>query len=78
MSSERPTSEPATALGRAIAEARRSAGLTTAALATSAGLEPSAYEAIESGAQPPSLETIVRVSSALRLTAAELLERAGL
>lgn len=78
MSSERPTPEVAQALGRAIASARRSAGLTTEALAASAGLEPSAYEAIESGAQPPSLDTIASLAAALRLSVAELFERAGL
>jgi transcriptional regulator with XRE-family HTH domain len=78
MSSERPISEAGQALGGAIAQARRSAGLTIGELAASAGLQPTAYEAIESGAQPPPLQTIVHVASALGLSVAELFERAGL
>jgi ribosome-binding protein aMBF1 (putative translation factor) len=78
MSSERPMPEPAQALASVIADARRSGGLTAAALAARAGIDPSAYEAIESGEHELSLETIVRVTGALGLSAAELFERAGL
>lgn len=78
MSSERPTTDPARALGSVIAGARESAGLTTDALAGRADLEPAAFETIESGKREPSLETIVRIAAALGLSAAELFERAGL
>jgi transcriptional regulator with XRE-family HTH domain len=78
MSSERPTPEPAQALAGVIADARRRAGLTAAELAARAGIEPSAYEAIERGEHELSLETIVRVTRAVDLSAAELFERAAL
>jgi transcriptional regulator with XRE-family HTH domain len=78
MSSERPTTEPRHALGSAIAQARRDAGLTSSAVAERAGIESSFYEAIETARQEASLETIVLIATALDLSAAELFGRAGL
>jgi transcriptional regulator with XRE-family HTH domain len=78
MSSERPTPEPAQALAGVIVDVRRRVGLTTAELAARAGIEPSAYEAIERGEHGLSLETIVQVARALDLSANELFARARL
>jgi DNA-binding XRE family transcriptional regulator len=78
MSSERPNPAPAQALGRVIADARQQSGLTTDALAASAGLESSVYEAIERGEHEPSLKMIVAIAAALQLTATELFDRARL
>lgn len=78
MSSERPRPQPASAFAGAIRDARRRAGLSPGELAARAGIEPSTYEAIERGALAPELEAIVQIAGALGVTAAELIERAGL
>jgi len=78
MSSERPRPQPAPAFAGAIREARQRAGLSAGELAARAGLDPSAYETIERGEHAPELEAIVQIAGALGVTAAELLERAGL
>jgi transcriptional regulator with XRE-family HTH domain len=78
MSSERPRPQPAPAFAGAVRNARERAGLDATELAARAGLEPSAYEAIERGERELELDTIVQIAAALGVSGAELLARAEL
>jgi len=78
MSIERPMPPPASAFAGAVRGAREQAGLGAREVAERVGVEPSAYAAIEHGQHKVDLELVVRVASALDLTAAELFRRAGL
>jgi transcriptional regulator with XRE-family HTH domain len=78
MSPDQSKSAAARALGDAIRAAREQAGLTAGTLATRAGLDASAYEAIERGEQQSDVETIEQIARALGLSAAKLLARAKL
>ncbi|HEV2975707.1 MAG TPA: helix-turn-helix transcriptional regulator [Solirubrobacteraceae bacterium] len=74
-----PSASAATqALAAAIRDAREHVGLTPTALATRAGIDPSAYHAIELGERQPDLDAIVQIASALDVSATELLARAKL
>ncbi len=78
MSSDQSKSAATRALANAVRAAREQAGVTVEALAARAGLDASAYDAIERGERQPDFDTIVRLAAALDLSAAELLGRAGL
>jgi transcriptional regulator with XRE-family HTH domain len=78
MSSEPSRPHPAPAVAGAIRDARERAGLDADELAARAGLEPSAYEAIERGEGGFELETIVQIAGALGISGSELLARAKL
>ena len=66
------------AFADAVSAAREQAGLTADAVAARAGIDASAYRAIESGERQVDLEVITRLAEALGLSAAALLQRAGL
>jgi transcriptional regulator with XRE-family HTH domain len=66
------------ALGRAIRSARRERGFAQEAFAAHAGIDRSYFGAIERGEFNVSLDTIVRLSKGLGVSASELLARAGL
>ena len=55
------------ALGRALRDARRGAGLTQVALAAKTGLPQGTISKIERGALPVSFDTLLRLLSALKL-----------
>jgi transcriptional regulator with XRE-family HTH domain len=78
MSSERPRPQPAPAFAAAVRDARERAGLDAVELADRAGIEPSAYAAIERGESELELETIVQIAAALGISGSELLARAEL
>jgi transcriptional regulator with XRE-family HTH domain len=70
---------PATvAIGAAVRSFRRELGFSQEAFAARAGIDRSYYGAIERGEFNVSLETIVKLASALKLPASEVLRRAGL
>jgi transcriptional regulator with XRE-family HTH domain len=71
-------SEANQALGRAIRAARLECGLGQEALAALAGLDRSYCGAIERGEFNVSLDTIVRLTKGLGVSASELLARAHL
>jgi transcriptional regulator with XRE-family HTH domain len=66
------------AFGSALRELRVERGFAQEAFAAHAGMDRSYYGAIERGEFNVSLETIVKVATALEATAAEVLRRAGL
>jgi transcriptional regulator with XRE-family HTH domain len=66
------------AVGRAIREARQAAGYTQEAFAHTAGLDRSYMGAIERGEFNLTLETLLKVTAVLGMSASELLGRAGL
>ncbi len=66
------------AVGRAIREARKDQGYTQEAFALAAGLDRSYMGAIERGEFNLTLDTLLKVSAELGISASELLGRAGL
>ena len=66
------------AVGDAIRTARKEQGYTQEAFALAAGLDRSYMGAIERGEFNLTLETLLKITSELGITAAELLGRAGL
>jgi transcriptional regulator with XRE-family HTH domain len=66
------------AFGAAVRALRRERGYGQEGFAARARLDRSYYGAIERGEFNVSLETIVKVATALEVTAAEVLRRAGL
>ena len=65
-------------LAKVIRDARKQRGDTQAALAARAGLAPRYYGAIERGEMNPTVDTLLKVTTALEMTASELFGRAGL
>jgi len=66
------------AVGRAIRAARKEQDYTQEAFALAAGLDRSYMGAIERGEFNLTLETLLKVTAKLGISAAELLSRAGL
>lgn len=66
------------ALGAAMRSARKERGYAQEAFAARTGLDRSYYGAIERGEFNVSLATLIKLATALELTAAELLARADL
>ena len=66
------------ALGLAARSLRMERGLAQEAFAHRAGMDRSNYGAIERGEFNVSLDTIMKIAGALEVSAAALLERAGL
>lgn len=66
------------AVGRAIRDARKEQGFTQEAFAMAAGLDRSYMGAIERGEFNLTLQTLLKVTAKLELSASELLSRAGL
>jgi transcriptional regulator with XRE-family HTH domain len=66
------------AIGRAIRDARKEQGYTQEAFALAAGLDRSYMGAIERGEFNLTLETLLKITSELGISASELLGRAGL
>jgi transcriptional regulator with XRE-family HTH domain len=66
------------AVGRAIRAARKERGYTQEAFALAAGVDRSYMGAIERGEFNLTLETLLKVTAELGISASELLERAGL
>jgi transcriptional regulator with XRE-family HTH domain len=66
------------ALGRTIRETRKAQGYTQEAFALAAGLDRSYMGAIERGEFNLTLETLLKVTGELGLSASEMLSRAGL
>jgi transcriptional regulator with XRE-family HTH domain len=66
------------AFGAAVRALRRERGYRQEGFAAHAGLDRSYFGAIERGEFNVSLETIVKLATALEMTAAEVLWRAGL
>jgi transcriptional regulator with XRE-family HTH domain len=66
------------ALGAAARSMRTERGLPQEAFAARAGMDRSYYGAIERGEFNVSLDTIVKIASALQIPAAALLQRARL
>lgn len=66
------------AFGDAIRSARERAGYTQRSFAEHAGVDFDDYVAIERGEHELKLDTIVQIAAGLRLSAAELFERARL
>jgi transcriptional regulator with XRE-family HTH domain len=66
------------AFGAAIRSMRSERGLPQEAFAGRAGMDRSYYGAIERGEFNVSLDTIVKIADALGVSAAALLEQAGL
>jgi transcriptional regulator with XRE-family HTH domain len=73
-----PKTATSEAVGRAIREARKQQGYTQEAFASAAGLDRSYMGAIERGEFNLTLETLLKVTAALGISASELLRRAGL
>jgi transcriptional regulator with XRE-family HTH domain len=65
-------------LGAAIRMARRAQGVSQEELADRAQLDRSYMGSIERGAQNPGIVSILRIASALQMTASELFARAEL
>lgn len=65
--------EPALAFGRAVRAARMEQGIAQEALASLAGIERSHMGKIERGEHMPTLALILKISMALRKSAAELI-----
>jgi transcriptional regulator with XRE-family HTH domain len=66
------------AVGRTIRESRKAQGYTQEAFALAAGLDRSYMGAIERGEFNLTLETLLKVTTALGMPASELLAQAGL
>ena len=66
------------AVGRAIRSLREESGHSQEAFAATAGIDRSYYGAIERGEFNVTIDTLVKIASALDLSASELLQRAGL
>ncbi len=66
------------ALGRAIRRHRVALGLSQKALAAISGVHPVTLSRLESGNLNVSLETIHRLSAAMKIKTSELLAKAGL
>jgi transcriptional regulator with XRE-family HTH domain len=66
------------AVGHAIREARKAQGYTQEAFALAAGLDRSYMGAIERGKFNLTLETLLKITAELGISASELLGRAGL
>jgi transcriptional regulator with XRE-family HTH domain len=66
------------AVGRAIRDARKQQGYTQEAFALAAGLDRSYMGAIERGEFNLTLETLLKVTAELGISASALLSRAGL
>jgi transcriptional regulator with XRE-family HTH domain len=66
------------AFGGAVRALREERGYRQEGFAAHAGIDRSYFGAIERGEFNVSLETIVKVATALEVTAAEVLRRAGL
>jgi transcriptional regulator with XRE-family HTH domain len=66
------------AVGRAIRDARREQGYTQEGFALAAGLDRSYMGAIERGEFNLTLDTLLKVTAELGISASELLSRAGL
>jgi transcriptional regulator with XRE-family HTH domain len=74
-----PKKSPANvALGHAIRATREERGYTQEAFASEADIDRSYYGAIERGEFNLTVDTILKISLGLKLTLAELFERAGL
>ena len=65
------------ALGEAVRQARRSAGLSQEALALATGLDRSYVGGLERGEHNLSLMSLVRIAAVLKVKASELLASAG-
>jgi transcriptional regulator with XRE-family HTH domain len=78
MPTERPRPQPASAFAEAVRGARERAGLDAGEVAERVGIELPAYVAIERGEHNVDLDLIVQLADALDLTAAVLVQRAGL
>ena len=65
--------EPAVAFGKALRRLRQEASLTQEELGFEANLRRTYVSVLELGQQQPSLTTILKLASALKLTASELL-----
>jgi transcriptional regulator with XRE-family HTH domain len=78
MRAKKAKSEANVALGRAARALRAERGMAQEALALRAAIDRSYYGAIERGEFNVSLDTIVKIAVALEVSAAALLERAGL
>lgn len=75
----RPKKSPANqALAKVIRQARKQHGYTQAALADRAGLAARYYGAIERGEMNPTVDTLLKVTVALGMTASELFGKAQL
>jgi transcriptional regulator with XRE-family HTH domain len=66
------------AVGRAIRDARKQQGYTQEGFALAAGLDRSYMGAIERGEFNLTLETLLKITAELGVSASELLDRAGL
>jgi transcriptional regulator with XRE-family HTH domain len=66
------------AVGQAIRSLREEHGQSQEAFAAAAGLDRSYYGAIERGEFNVTIDTLIKIASALNLTASSVLERAGL
>jgi transcriptional regulator with XRE-family HTH domain len=66
------------AVGRAIRQARKEQGYTQEAFALAAGLDRSYMGAIERGEYNLTIDTLLKISTALGVRASELLRDAGL
>jgi len=66
------------AVGQAIREARKGQDYTQEAFASAAGLDRSYMGAIERGEFNLTLDTLLKVTAELGISASELLKRAGL
>jgi transcriptional regulator with XRE-family HTH domain len=75
----RPKKSPANqSLAKVIRQAREKHGHTQAAVAVRAGLSTAYYSAIERGEMNPTVDTLLKVTVALGMTASELFGRAQL
>jgi DNA-binding XRE family transcriptional regulator len=66
------------AIGRAIQLTRRERGHTQEALALKAGIDLSEIDAIEHGKRNPTIDTLLKITTQLDISAYALLRRAGL
>jgi transcriptional regulator with XRE-family HTH domain len=66
------------ALGSAIRASRQELGYTQEAFAAEAGIDRSYYGAIERGEFNLTVDTVLKITSGLQMTASELFQRAGL
>ncbi len=66
------------AIGQAIQRIRRERGHSQEALALKAGIAPSEMAAIEHGKLNPSIDTLLKITTGLDISAYTLLRRAGL
>ncbi|WP_092950576.1 helix-turn-helix domain-containing protein [Paracidovorax konjaci] len=79
IASPRHANEPALiALGAAIRSARKSRGISQEELAHRAAIDRSYMSSIERGAQNPGIVSLLRISTSMQMTAAELFIQAGL